>query len=67
MKLVHFYGGPLDGEPESPVAIEARHIVVPQFKLSYIYSEAWSCYFKRPTFVCSTHKGLPPSGKGVAA
>lgn len=66
MSCVHFYAGPLDGN-ESADFSDARLIVVPQFNLSYIYSEAWSCHFKRRTFVCSTHKGLPPSGKGVAA
>lgn len=66
MKSVHFYAGPLDGDQPSCLA-DAKLIVVPQLGLSYIYSEAWSCYFKRPTFVCSNHKGLPPSGKGVAA
>lgn len=66
MKSVHLFGGPLDGDQQSWGA-DVRQVYVPQFGLSYIYSETWSCHFQRPTFICSNHKGLPPSGKGVEA
>lgn len=65
MMRVHLYGGPLDGaDPE--IRSEAKSLAVPQFGITYVFSEVWSCHFKRPTFISSGHKGPPPSRKEVA-
>lgn len=65
MIRIHFYGGPLDGG-EQDMTPGAKSLVLPQFNLTYVFSEAWSWHFKRPTYICSNHKGPPPR-KGVTA
>lgn len=79
MKRVHFYAGARDGD-HTDVPVDADAVTV-HFKLTpkpnsccvssceatYVYSEPWTLFFKRLTFVLSGYKGLPTNGKGVAA
>lgn len=62
--LIHLYGGPLDGGVIR-VGEDCKQLVV-RGCVSYLFSEVWSCYFKRPTWICNQMKGNPPHGKGVS-